>query len=45
MTPFLMFFFGFLAGAFVGFRDWPLAALALGGCLLLATLRATGSLS
>lgn len=45
MTPYLMFAFGFAAGAFVGFRDLPLAALCLGGALLLAVLRMTGTLA
>ena len=44
MTPYVLFAFGFLAGAFVGFRDLPLAAMVLGGTLLMSGLYHTGIL-
>jgi hypothetical protein len=38
MTPYLMFAFGFAAGAAIGYRDLPLAALGLACALGLFAL-------
>lgn len=43
MTPYLMFAFGFAAGAAVGYRDLPLAALGLAIALCLFALNTAGA--